>query len=251
MKLAHLVSPVPDDERADLAAAQRLTFESMRRARRTAGIEVTLLAAGLDGSAPEGFVAAPLSRSVVDVARFTMPRRLPLLADLVERLRNSGADLAILSNADIAVAENFYARTVELAASGLRAFSINRRTVDGDGALESLLAQEGRPHPGHDCFVFEPSLLDGLDFGTLCLGVPPVGAALVAALASRAEEFRVLDGERITFHRGDDRHWRDTALDDYWQHNRAAARTLVAQLSPSRYSVELERRLAKNSVVDF
>jgi hypothetical protein len=210
VRLAHLINPLAE-------SAQVL--ESMRRARRAAGMPVELVAADFPGApVPEGFVAAaPLSRSVIDCGSFAEPRRLPLAGDLLARLIETGADWQIFTNADIVVAPEFYARAIAWSGE-LDAFTINRRTVPAPLELDRL--PEGLPHPGHDCFVFRAGLLDGVDFGSLCVGFPPVGAVLAAVLSMAAPRFRILADERLTFHEGDQRDWRDDRFADYWEHNR-------------------------------
>jgi hypothetical protein len=255
--LAHLINPVPASARADLVMTQQLTFASMRRARiRAAGApEVTLWATGFvdDPAAPEGFMETPrLEGSVLDRGAFTTKLRLPLLGDLLERLHRIDADILVFTNVDIAVHPDFYLRVSEILSRGLDAVSINRRTVEWQRTeppgLDWLAVQPGAPHAGHDCFVFRRGLLENVDFNNVCVGFPPVGAVLVAALSTATPRFRILEHERLTFHLNEDRPWRNPSFQEYWSHNRSAGELAIQNIarrfgSLSPLAVELRDRV--------
>jgi hypothetical protein len=225
---AHIVNPVRAQPGHELHQAQPLTFESMRRAReraQAAGLQVTLLACALPEDHRElpGFQAThALTRTVQALGRFEEPRPLPLLGDILERLyAESDAEVLVYTNVDLALHPDFYlALDAELEA-GRQAFSINRRTVhDGAGRpLEWVLAQAGEPHGGHDCFVFERAVLQDIDFHGLCIGFPPIGRVMLAAMSTRGRGFATLDDRMLTFHVDNAKVWQSRRYQDYWLHN--------------------------------
>src|SRR5271167_1997215 len=90
LHIAHLVNPVRSPVDSDLTYAQPLTFESMRRAAEQAQdvARIDLLTAQY----PDDHAIIPpyftrtrdLDRCVADLHPFTVYRKLPLIADLVE-----------------------------------------------------------------------------------------------------------------------------------------------------------------------
>src|SRR6184192_621511 len=148
--LAHVVSPVRALEGSELALAQPLTFESMRRARARAeafGIRVELWTAthARDCAAVPGFAdTAPLERTLMDIGRFPEDRPVPLIGDLLERLsRSSDAAYFVYTNVDIVLRPDFYLFVDRLIDAGADAMCLHRRTVFADGAdagdLDALL----------------------------------------------------------------------------------------------------------------
>jgi hypothetical protein len=79
-------------ESSDLFAAQPITFETMRRARAAARnvADVALLCAVFPEDrplVPNDFVATPeLERSALDFGEFKIPRKFPLIKDILDRL---------------------------------------------------------------------------------------------------------------------------------------------------------------------
>src|SRR5579862_9421818 len=90
--IAHLINPVRFPQTTELAGAQLLTYESMRTAAQQAELvaRIDLLTAQYAEDhvvIPPFFRRTPdLERSVADVHRFSVYRKLPLIHDLVERL---------------------------------------------------------------------------------------------------------------------------------------------------------------------
>ena len=169
LHIAHLVNPVRNPVDPDLAQTQLLTFESMRLAAAHAAPEVRVDL--LTTQYPEDHQVIPgffrktpdLERSVADLHPFSVPRKLPLLGDLVDRLyAESTAPYLIYTNTDIILHPEFYREVAARAASGLDGFIINRRRVPGHyrdlGQLPEIFSLRGAPHPGFDCFVFHRSL---------------------------------------------------------------------------------------------
>jgi hypothetical protein len=239
---AHIVNPVRVRPSSDLFHAQPLTFESLRRSRARALAaghpDVRLFTAQYpeDHPIPEGFEPTPdLDRSSRDLGRFIRPRRLPLFGDILARLyRASEAENLIYTNVDIAVHGDFYLELDRLVAGGLRSFVINRRTVrvpdGGPCDLDWLTAQPGEDHPGFDCFIFQRSLLDGVDFHDLLIGTTGIGKTVVGVLSSLDPGFRILDDLHLTFHLNDDAPWRDPMVADYRVHNARQAVLILREV---------------------
>ena len=246
LRLAHLVNPVAKGPESDLAKAQPITFETMRIAQRAARgkVAVDLVQACFPedaGAAPPDFLPArPLDRSVQDCADVPARPRLPLLADLLERLheRVPEADAYIYTNVDIALQPHFYVKVAQLLGEGIDALSITRRTISGDhGGLDQLVlmyADRGKPHPGHDCFVITRELLPRLRLGSVCIGARRVGATMVMNLAYLARDFRELRDEYLTFHLGEDRAWNVSAHDLFHRHNQLQWEARRAELEAQR-----------------
>ena len=211
--LAHLINPVCRPVDADLAETQHLTFESMRRAAETAAAVARIDL--LTTQYPEDHEIIPayftrtrdLDRSVADLQRFSVPRKLPLLADLVERLHSSStAEYLIYTNLDIILHPSFYVEVAARIRSGLDAFIINRRRVPGHyRAIEDLPAiydLRGAPHPGFDCFVFHRSLYPAFQLGRVCVGIPFVEMMFSQNLFCHARRFALFDEDALTYHVG-------------------------------------------------
>jgi len=242
--LRHVVPTVGPSAPAPLREAHEAVLDSIERAidvaRGRVAVEV-VLARFPDEPAPvrPSFRDAPvLVSSSVDVVGPAVPRRLPLLRETLDAFRAPGAfDAFVLTNADIGLQPEFYDVVAEILADGHDAFTINRRTVTArsDGATSALArARIGTSHPGHDCFVLRPELLDGLDVGDVLLGTQYVSHTLLEALADRARRFRVFGDLHATFHVGDDRPWRLPAHDDLTRFNRRESEQARERRASSR-----------------
>ena len=243
VSLAHIVNPVNVGPQSDLYVAQPLTFESMRRARAFAegDVKVALFSCHYPEDAeivPRDFeTTAFLERSVQDVGTFERPRKLPLLADILQRLYDaSEADYLIYTNADIAVVPHFYAAVARLIERGFDAFVINRRTVTDRytdlADLPLMYAEVGDPHPGFDCFVFSRAVFPRLDLGEVCIGAAWVGRVLVWNLCMLATRFHEFGDLHLTFHLGNSNLWKDPEYVAYEQHNRTQAAAVLDRLVP-------------------
>ena len=229
-RLAHIVNPVVVDQTSDLYIAQPISFESMRRAADSAapGLDVELYVTQfVDEQAilPRGFGQAPLlQRSVLDVANFSYPRRLPLLADILDSLYLVGdAPYLIYTNVDIGLQPNFYSTVVNFIEMGYDAFVINRRTIPAIyhsvEQLDLIYSDPGQAHAGWDCFVFPRQLVPRFKLYEVCIGASRVGLALLANMVAYADNFRDFRDEHLTFHIGDARNWLRPEYADYDAHN--------------------------------
>ncbi len=213
LHIAHLVNPVRSPLDGDLTYAQPLTFESIRRAAEQArGVaHIELLSAQYPEDhdiIPPFFSRTPdLDRCVADLHPFTVYRKLPLIADLVERLYSgSTAPYLIYTNVDIILHPTFYQEVAARIRSGLDAFIINRRRIpDHYRSLEDLpkiVALDGASHPGFDCFVFHRSLYPTFRMGRVCVGMPFIEMIFSQNLFCHAQRFQLFDREHLTFHVG-------------------------------------------------
>lgn len=218
MRIAHIINPVGVGPASDLHVAQPITFASMVAARDAAGpdVEVELYTAQYQEDralVPAGFTATPdLERSILDYGSFAIPRRLPLIADIVERLvQVSQADYFIYTNVDIALMPYFYRTVAGLLRAGQDALVINRRTIGthytAPSQLDLMYAQLGQSHPGRDCFVWRRQVTGQFICEKTCIGAAGVGRVLQLNLASTARGFHEHEDLHLTFHLGDERSW--------------------------------------------
>lgn len=240
--IAHIVNPVCVPPSSDLYAAQPVTFESMRAARRFAAerVAIKLFATGYPEDRavmPAEFESTPdLDRSVLDLGTFTVPRKLPLLADILERLyaASDGCEYLVYSNVDIALMPSFYVTVDGLIEDGHDAFVINRRTISrqhvGLEQLGLMYAQIGERHPGFDCFIFPRPVYPRYSLARVCVGAAWVGRALALNMVVHARRFRVFADLHATFHLGDDRVHEAPELNDYRLHNRREMQLVVADV---------------------
>lgn len=242
MKFAHLINPVAVKPDSDLGIAQPVTFASMVAAKEYAKsiCEVDLLATCYEEDAaimPAEFrKTALLDRSILDLGKFEIKRKLPILADLLSKLyETSDADYLIYTNVDIALMPNFYSsvsRIIQLEKSD--ALVINRRTISKSFSqpdeLPLMYSQVGDSHVGYDCFIFTRELFHKLNLGKVCVGVSLVGLVFMLNLYRYAKQFNLIEDAHLTFHMGDDQTWKNPKLNDYLRHNENEAKKIIDQL---------------------
>ena len=239
MKFAHVLNPVRVEPSSDLFVAQPITFESMRVARENAEpeVDVELCAVFYPEDAdhvPAGFRRLrTLDRSVLDLGKFELQRKYPLLVDILGRLAEAvpSADYLIYTNVDIALMPTFYTDVADLIAQGYDALTITRRTIPkkytNPSELPLMYAEPGEPHPGHDCFIFKREALAQYDLGNICIGVHWIGRALELNQICTAKRYAAVKDRHMTFHLGDDRPWRDDRLRDFANFNQAELRRIL------------------------
>lgn len=230
--LAHIINPVKVGAESDLFRAQPITFQTMLRARESAGrsLDVRLLTAQFPedrSMVPVGFQPTDdLERSVLDFGIFAKPRRLPILADILDRCHAAAedAEYMVYTNADIAVMPYFYLAVARMIDQGYDAFVINRRTIQDNlsapGDLPLMYAAVGNRHPGHDCFVFRRDAYPTFELGHACIGALWIGRLLLANMAAVANRYEEFMDTHLTFHLGDDRAWSRPENDEFSAHNR-------------------------------
>ena len=264
ISIAHLINPVNVPSDSDLGRAQPVTFATMKAARDHAQhcrVEQFSAQYAEDREGIPAFITPTpdLERSVLDTASFRVARKLPLMADLLQRLGNaSDAEYLIYSNVDIALQPTFYTAVAGLAAKGFDAFAINRRTISDryhDPAdLPLMWPQVGKPHPGWDCFVFHRSLMDGFRTGNACIGAGWIGRVMLTNLACLSRRFQVFTDLHLTFHLGNQRQWRQEIFRDYLLHNARECAAVLLEFDrlsgpldrdtiPGRFFIQLEKTL--------
>lgn len=237
MKLAHIINPFRAKETQDLFLAQPITLKTMETAQdfsRAYGLDVELYAVYYpedEEVVPSKFIKTPpLDRSVLDVAKiqFKVPRRFPLLRDILDRIYVlTNADYLIYSNVDIALMPFFYVTIAKFIEKGFDGFSITRRTISKDYKgvedIPLMYSEYGKNHPGQDCFVFKRDHYPSYQLFDVCVGAGGVGKAMLYNVICNAQKFRVFRNVHLTFHLGDDRRESVdagyTQFGDYGRHN--------------------------------
>jgi hypothetical protein len=269
LRIAHIVKPMAAAPGSEHAVAQPITFASMRRAKEeaagSADVEYWATAFPHEASAlPRDFRAAkPLGRSAADLRLFRVPRPLPLLRDVLDRLYEaSDAEWFVYTNVDIALQPRFYREVARFISQGYDAFTINRRTVTDaykDASdLPKLYEERGKPHPGYDCFVFRRDAYRNYVLGDVLLGCGHVDTPLICSMIAHARKFKDFTEEHLTFHLGDSRSWWSWKYSDYILFNdRQAASALLAHAARNGYLGRVRRHqrlllrvpLIKNALV--
>ncbi|MBN1953998.1 MAG: hypothetical protein JW900_03005 [Anaerolineae bacterium] len=239
--IAHVVNPVQVKESSDLFVAQPITFETMRVARDFAAgqVDVGLFSAQYPEDhpvVPADFQRTPdLETSILDYSTFQRPRKLPLLKEILDRLyQASDAEYMVYTNVDIGLLPHFYLAVDRFIAAGYDAFVVNRRTISCRyqrvDQIPLMYGEVGEPHRGWDCFVFRRAAYASYELGTVCLGAPRMGLALVANLVAHAERFHEFKDQHLTFHLGNDRSWGRSPYADYAAHNARQALHVLNEL---------------------
>lgn len=231
IRIAHIINPVIVEPSSDLFIAQPITFATIQTAKECAkgilDVEVFTTQYSEDRSIiPPGFVITQdLERSVLDFGDFKIPRRLPLIRDILDRLYEAAvdADYMIYTNVDIAVMPHFYLAVSTLINQGFDAFTINRRTITNLYAsidqIPLMTAQVGEAHRGHDCFIFPRQSYPKFYFPNMCLGASNVGMAVLINMLYNARRFELFSDLHLTFHIGNNRIHHSPALQDYKSYN--------------------------------
>jgi hypothetical protein len=245
-RFAHIINPVASDPGSRFNFVQQVTFNSMLAARRMAEqtkseqICINFYSSQFPedrGMLPEEFYATQdLDRSILDNYALQNGRKLPFLADIINRVYlETDEDYMIYTNVDIGLMPSFYMAVDEAVRSGLDAFTINRRSISEKYTsveqLPEMYADPGEPHRGWDCFVFRREIIPDLNLGQVCVGAPLVGLAMLANLIVFSNNFKQFTEEHWTFHIGNDRKWNRKANQVYARHNRMELQSILPELS--------------------
>ena len=228
--IAHIINIFQPAETSDLKLAQEVTLASMIRARkcsrRPERIQLLSAQAAADlPMVPKEFKATSvLNRDVTDLYSFSKKMQLPILKDILDRLYNeSDAEYLIFSNVDIGVQPHFYDTVNDMIDAGHDAFMINRRRIvakfNSVDQLDEMLSEEGRRHPGFDCFVFKRDVYPKFSLAEVCIGVPFIEITLSQNLFCFAENPKVFMYEFLTFHIGMEI-FKGRAPKEYFEYNR-------------------------------
>ena len=210
MKLGHIINTVKVEENPNLFSLQEVTLKSMVDAKAYfKGGKVDLFAIQeerpIQGH-PEFNSLPSLQQSVCDfLPNVTKP--LPLIQEILDAAKDHiSCDYLIYTNCDIILTPHFYESVAYYLNKGHDALVINRQRVsialDRTDDLPAIFADKGMVHPGFDCFVFSPDLLQSIDMDTICLGVPFIGVGLAHWVFSLSENPLFLPDANLTRHIG-------------------------------------------------
>lgn len=229
IRVAHIINPVKVNEKSDLHVAQPVTFETMLRSKHNSPFsdQIELYTTQFEEDKeiiPDGFrVLSNLERSVLDMNPKLKKRKLPLIADILEKVKETGnPDYVIFTNMDIALMPYFYDAVLLYLEKGHDALVINRRRISDRYKtiveLPLMYSDMGKSHPGFDCFVMKTELLDRFILGNICVGISFLEATLVHNIFSFAQNPLYIPDAHLTFHIG-----MDVLVprnNDFYKHNR-------------------------------
>ena len=167
-----------------------------------------------------------LERSILDIKKFNIQRKLPLLFDILNKSNEIEYDYIIYSNIDIHLMENFYNKVYEYIISGIEDLTINRVTIYKENILNTTidelypLIQTGDFHPGLDCFVMKKQTFQNIKQYDFCIGFDFFDKYLYYSLHNESNNSIHLLKSNLTFHIGDDRTWKNDEFLDYRIYNK-------------------------------
>ncbi len=240
-RIAHIVNPFYAENSSEQYFAQKITFETMRLARKFSRdhVKVDLFSVFFPEDqqfSPEDFQSVTeLDRSVSDVATFKHKRKLPLLVDIIDRLyESSDAEYFIYTNVDIALMPHFYIAVDRFLELGYDSFVINRRTIPDHfkdiNEIPLMYSELGIPHEGHDCFVFRRALHKKFNYGNTCIGMPFINRVLIFNFECHAKNFNEFKRKHLTFHIGNYTDWLNDDYFDYMAHNKMEFGKILLEL---------------------
>lgn len=210
MKLGHIINTVKVEENPNLFSLQEITLKSMVDAKayfKEGLVDLFSIQEGgpLRGH-PEISSLPSLQQSVLDfLPSATKP--LPLIQEILDAAKDHiSCDYLIYTNCDIILTPHFYESVAYYLNKGHDALVINRQRVsialDRVDDLPAIFADKGMVHPGFDCFVFSPDLLQSIDMDAICLGIPFIGVGLAHWVFSLSENPLFLPDANLTRHIG-------------------------------------------------
>ena len=262
MRIGHIINSVNVPEDSDLGRAQPVTFKTLLRSKSISKYKDSIehYVVGYEGDydhVPSGFVHLPeLERSVLDVGKFNVQRKLPLIGDIFNSIDGQvDLDWIVYSNVDIAVMPYFYDYLFDhlKRVDSTRCLVINRRVVEEvpEGLLSSYYSQVGKRHPGFDCFVIPMSLISKFNLDLVCLGGNFLGRAILCNLYSFADEVKILEDSHLTFHIGDDGAWLNRVNSEFDTHNKECIYRLIDSLAKDVDNHRLEELEMVRSFLDY
>jgi hypothetical protein len=206
-----------------------MTVKSVLEAKRCANAKVHLRSVVMQEEQDlvfEGFSQTrPISRVITDLVKFEIPRRHPLLFDIIDAGAGSSDPngFMILTNSDICLTPAFYNSVSALLRYGVDCLVINRMTVgelDPYDQIPELGGMEvGTRHPGFDCFIFPVAWVSSFAKVASVVGMPGVMRPLLYNLAARANRMLIMRHACLTYHYGDEMRWVAEKYKDYKIHN--------------------------------
>jgi Methyltransferase FkbM domain len=244
-RFAHVVHTFACPAGSNGEATQRFTFDALERAkcaaRQAADIDLISVHLAGDHEFPPAIFrkARELDRTVLDVHPFEVPRRLPLVFDILERgieaAEQASADFLVFTNADICPMPHFYEFVSRLLDLGFDSLLINRRVAGSfplDGRWRALAESDyGGLHPGFDCFVFPIEFGRHLVRSDACVGAEYVMRGLLYNLVALSKDMLILTDVHATYHIGADSDAQRPELQDYTRFNQENAKAVLAALA--------------------
>ena len=240
--IAHIINPVSAADNAELFRIQEITFTSIVNAKEYSKgrVDVKTYVTQYEDAqsiAPADFkMLANLNRSVSDISAFKIPRKLPLIKDILDMLyANTDAEYLIYTNLDICLMPQFYLTVNDYINNGCDAFVINRRRISGNynspSQLEQMYSEIGKEHTGYDTFVFKRTHYEKFIMKNMCLGIPLVGNDLFYNIFCFAENPKLFTDKHLTFHIGMElyKEWGD---DEHNKHNQQEFLFLMKDVAP-------------------
>jgi hypothetical protein len=239
VKIFHIINPYQTKPDSEDESIQKRTLDSIDLARNYIKelVPVNILAK-VDIEEVDYFNSkfdntdiyiCPLNKLSKDLdINFKVPRRLPLLNDLItlpETLISTidDNDYLIFTNMDICIQPYFYAEVSQMIKRGFSCFVINRRTVDKSLLNQSLansFTSDGDKHIGHDCFILPAKLLKKFKLKEHILGIGFVFRPFLLNCIIHSESFHEFEDLYMTYHYGDDMTWKNDKYSDYLDHNK-------------------------------
>lgn len=239
---SHIINTVSQEENASLFRIQEVTLRSVRESvsANAPGISVQPVAVCFPEAAasvsPVFQATAQLLRSVSDMRRFAVPRRLPLISDILKAGAGvATGDYLVFSNTDIALVPAFYNAAAYYLGKGHDALVINRRRIPArflDAPYEVQVAHAGYDHIGYDCFIFRRALLEKFYDAEVCIGIPPAGNDLFYNIFTFAENPLLLTRQHMTFHAGMDL-YKSWGSREYLDYNYGKWKKMLRALRPA------------------
>lgn len=240
--IAHIINPFIASESSDLSYAQPITFESMKTAQKNAKdvLNVELLATCYKEDVsivPEFFKTTSfLERSVLDQHVFQKKIKLPLIDEILKKAINeSEAEYILYTNVDIGLYPDFYLHLNNWINEGHDALIVNRKRIQplytSISQIQEIYKQEGKSHPGFDCFLFHRSLFNKMQLENICIGVPFIEITFSQNLFHLAQNFKLIRTGEYTFHIGMEI-FKNRAPKEYYEYNRKEFRKAIEKLDP-------------------
>lgn len=240
IRIAHIINPFNSPEGSEHAIAQPITFESIIQAKSNCTKAEVELYAAIEkqdtGILPKGFKPLFLESNLASIATFNNARTLPFIQDILSLLNaNSNADFFIYSNIDIGLQPNFYDAVCVYLNNGHDSVVVNRRGISEKfntiEQLNNIYKEQGKSHPGYDCFIFKRELCEKFIFEKICIGLPRFERVFIFNLIAFSKNPLFIEEEKLTFHIGEAvlKNWGDK---HHLQHNQNEYIKIKSELLP-------------------
>ncbi|MEN9302382.1 MAG: hypothetical protein RL264_811 [Bacteroidota bacterium] len=216
MRIYHLVNVSDFKHKPELAKAQEITLNTMRKAKDfcenkdsihlIAVPSEKMVAIDLTGF----FVTEHIPQTIRDYLSDSNLPPLPLISDVLLSMNQTDIqkdDFIIYTNVDICLQPYFYDYVMCKLTEGYDALIINRRRISKHQIKQAAAFQYadlGKSHPGFDCFVFPFSNLNELELNSICIGIPFLEVTLLHNIVSLAKRPLFIPDAHLTFHIGMD-----------------------------------------------